>query len=66
MSDLLTLRYPTGAKEFRMSKPAPEVGDILKRNGDNWIVEEVEEEADGSTAVKLRPQPLVEPITEDE
>ena len=43
MSDLLTVRFPSGAKEFRMSDKAPEVGDVLRRNGDNWLVEEVHE-----------------------
>jgi hypothetical protein len=66
MSDLLTVRFPSGAKEFRMSDKAPEVGDVLRRNGDNWLVEEVHEGDDGSTVVTLRPQPLVEPHTEDE
>ena len=40
MSDLVTVRYPSGDTEFRMSDTAPKVGDVLKRNGDNWIVEE--------------------------
>ena len=54
MSDLLTVRYPSGAKEFRMSDKAPKVGDVLKRNGDNWVVEEVLETKRG-TQVILRP-----------
>ena len=55
MSALLTVRYPSGATEFRMSDNAPQVGDILKRNGDNWIVEEVTESEDGTSVVTLRP-----------
>ena len=66
MSDLLTLRYPSGDKEFRMSEKAPNKGDILKRNGDNWVVEEVHEDDDGNTVVTLLPQPLIEPDPEDE
>jgi hypothetical protein len=66
MSDLLTVRYPSGAREFRMSDTAPEVGDVLRRNGDNWVVEEVDEGDDGSTVVTLHPQPLLEPDTDDE
>ena len=57
MSDLLTVRFPSGATEFRMSDDAPAVGDILKRNGDNWIVEEVSDSDDGTSVVTLRPQP---------
>jgi hypothetical protein len=67
MSDLLTVRYPSGVTEFRMSDQAPEVGDVLTRNGDNWVVEEVHEGDDGSTVVTIRLQPpLIEPDTEDE
>ena len=57
MSALLTVRYPSGATEFRMSDDAPDVGDTLKRNGDNWIVEEVTQAEDGTSVVTLRPQP---------
>ena len=66
MSDLQIVRYPSGAKEFRMSETAPEVGDVLRRNGDNWVVEKVHDDDDGNTVVTLRPQPLIEPDTEDE
>ena len=66
MSDLLTLRYPSGDKEFRMSNKAPDEGDVLRRNGDNWVVEKVHEDDDGNTVVTLRPQPLIEPETDDE
>jgi len=54
VSDLLTVRYPSGDTEFRMSESAPKVGDVLKRNGDNWIVEEVVETIRG-TQITLRP-----------
>ena len=57
MSGLLTVRFPSGETEFRMSDEAPDVGDTLKRNGDTWIVEEVTKAADGTSVVTLRPQP---------
>lgn len=57
MSVLLTVRYPSGPTEFRMSEKAPEVGDVLERNGDNWVVEEVAPGQDGSPVVTLRPGP---------
>lgn len=65
-SALHTIRYASGATEFRMSDKSPEVGEILKRNGDNWVVEEVEEADDGTTVVTLRPRPRIEPDAEDE
>ena len=49
-----------------MSDKSPEVGDVLRRDGDNWVVERVHDDDDGSTVVTLRPQPLIEPETEDE
>ena len=64
MSALLTVRYPSGATEFRMSEDAPDVGDTLKRNGDTWIVEDVTEADDGTSVVTLRPQP--KPATPDD
>ena len=65
-SALQTLRYSTRETEFRLSDRSPDVGDILRRNGDNWVVEEVKEADDGTTVVTLRPEPLIEPATEDE
>ena len=47
-----------------MSANAPKVGDVLKRNGDNWIVETVTEE-DGKTHVTLRPGPMLPEPEED-
>lgn len=61
MSDLLTVRYPSGETEFRMRDKEPRVGDVLTRNGDNWIVEAVTEAENGSTLVTLRPGHVAEP-----
>lgn len=53
-----TLRFdPHGGYEYVMSAKTPRVGDVLKRNGDNWIVEEVTKAEDGTSVVTLRPQP---------
>ena len=49
-----------------MSAKAPDEGDVLRRNGDNWVVEKVHEDDDGNTVVTLRPQPLLEPEPEPE
>ena len=54
-SELHTVRFPSGETEFRMSDKSPVVGDVLKRNGDNWIVKTVTPSEDGSTVVTLRP-----------
>ena len=63
-SELLTVRFPFGETEFHMSDASPDVGDVLKRNGDNWIVEEVAPSEDGTTVVTLRPGP--KPVQPDD
>ena len=64
MSDVLTVRFPSGATEFRMSETAPEVGDVLRSNGDTWVVEAVIPSEDGTTVVALRPR--AKPVQPDD
>ena len=47
-----------------MSDDAPEVGDLLKRNGDTWIVEDVTKTHDGTSVVTLRAGPV--PVEADD
>lgn len=47
----------SGRSEYVMSEKAPKVGDVLKRDGDNWEVIEVRVEKDGTSTVTLRPRP---------
>ena len=54
MSELLTVRFPSGATEFRLSDEAPAVGDLLEQDGADWVVEEVARTGDGSALVTLR------------
>jgi hypothetical protein len=54
-SGAVTIRFPMGRPEYQLSDKTPKVGDVLKRNGDNWIVKEVTEAKDGSTVVTLSP-----------
>ena len=51
----MVVRFPTGRSEYRLSDKKPKVGDNLKRNGDNWVVEKVAEDEHGATVVTLRP-----------
>ena len=53
MSDLLTVRYPSGAIEFRSFAQSPQPGDVLHRNGDSWMVDDVAVGEDGSMVVTL-------------
>jgi hypothetical protein len=55
-SELVVLRYPHGRSEYQFSdNRTPEVGDVLERNGDSWVVQAVAHAMDGSSLVTLRP-----------
>ncbi len=48
--------YFTGeGTEYRLSEKLPKVGDVLKRNGDDWVVVVIDEQQYGASVVKLRP-----------
>jgi hypothetical protein len=53
VSDTVVLRFPNEPPEYRLSGKKPKVGDVLKHNGDNWVVERVEEGKDGTCVVRL-------------
>jgi len=53
VSDLMSVRYPSGATEFRMSEKPPVVGDRVRRNGQDWVVQQVSQTKTG-TQVWLR------------
>ena len=54
MSELQIVRFPSGDVEYRLSQGQPlQAGDVLTRNGDDWVVKEVGEQADGTTLVVL-------------
>jgi hypothetical protein len=55
MNDLVTVRYGSTATEFVLSDKTPKVGDVLKRNGDNWVVVEIKEDGGGKSTVVLQP-----------
>jgi hypothetical protein len=55
VTTLATLRFESIGHEYVMSEKLPKVGDVLRRNGDNWVVKEIREEKDGTSTVTLRP-----------
>jgi hypothetical protein len=55
VSDLTTLSFEPIGREYVLSENLPKIGDVLTRNGDNWTVVEIREEADGTSTVILRP-----------
>ena len=51
----MTLRFLPLGTEYRLSARKSKIGEIMKRNGDEWIVVDVREDAAGNTVVTLRP-----------
>ena len=60
MSALVTVRFPSGTTEFRMRDNPPEVGDVFRKDGREWIVDEIARADDGSSLVTLRA--AIEPL----
>jgi hypothetical protein len=54
MPAALTVIYPDGEIEYRLTDRELEVGDVLARNGRTWFVAEITREADGAVTVRLR------------
>lgn len=52
-SGALFLVLPNGEREYRLTERELEVGDVLRRNGDSWIVAEVTQGPDGASIVRL-------------
>jgi hypothetical protein len=46
---------PNGEREYRLTARELEVGDVLRRNGDSWIVAEVTRGPDEASIVRLAP-----------
>jgi hypothetical protein len=53
--DALTFRFIPSGTEYRLSDKKPKVGDIMRRDGDEWVVVDVREDEQGNTVVTLRP-----------
>lgn len=52
-SGALFVVLPNGEREYRLTERELEVGDVLRRNGDSWIVAEVTQGPDGASIVRL-------------
>jgi hypothetical protein len=50
----VAFRFAEGT-EFRMTDRIPDVGDVLTRDGDRWVVTEVHHDREGNGIVTLRP-----------
>lgn len=54
-AESVTLRFLPLGTEYRLSTREPAIGDIMKRDGDQWIVVDVRKDAQGNTVATLRP-----------
>jgi hypothetical protein len=54
-SQMVSVRFPTGESEFRITAEAPKVGDTLKRGDDEWQVSEIGTDENGRAVVTLGP-----------
>lgn len=52
-STLITMRFPDGRLRYEVSEHKPSLGEIVRRNGESWVVSEVSNTADGSLSVVL-------------
>ena len=59
-SESITIRFPSGAWEYAMTKRVPDVGDTLVREGETWNVALVAESVDDHRVVIMALAPEVE------
>lgn len=52
-SQLVSVRFPTGESEFRITAEAPKVGDTLKQGDEEWPVSAVGTDENGRAVVTL-------------
>jgi hypothetical protein len=54
-SQMVSIRFPTGESEFRITAETPQVGDTLKRGDDEWLVSDIGADENGRAIVILGP-----------
>jgi hypothetical protein len=54
-SQMVIVRFPSGETEFQMTAEAPKVGDMVRRGGNEWQVEEVGADENDRVVVTLAP-----------
>jgi len=51
----VSVRFPTGESEFRITAETPKVGDTLQRGDEEWEVSDVGTDENGRAVVTLGP-----------
>jgi hypothetical protein len=54
-SQLVSVRFPSGETEFRITAEPPRVGDMLTRGDVEWLVQEIGTDENGRAVVTLVP-----------
>ena len=52
-SQVVSVRFPTGESEFRITAEAPKVGDTLRRGDEEWRVSDIGTDENGRALVTL-------------
>lgn len=52
-SQVVSVRFPTGESEFRITAEAPKVGDTLRRGDEEWRVSDIGSDENGRALVTL-------------
>jgi hypothetical protein len=58
VSESLTIRFPSGAWEYVVTKRVPDVGDTLVREGETWTVALVAEPVDEHRVIIMALRPV--------
>lgn len=56
-STTVLFRFPAERSEYRLNERTPKVGDLLERNGNDWVVVTVDEPNGRATIVTLGHRP---------
>jgi hypothetical protein len=59
----LLLRYSDGTNEWREPPTVPEPGTVVRRAGQQWVVDSIETENDDVTVAVLRREPRPRPVS---
>lgn len=59
-SESITIRFPSGAWEYRVTEHVPHLGDTLVRDGTTWVVAGVTESVDEHRVITMALLPDVQ------
>jgi hypothetical protein len=54
-SQLVSVRFPSGETEFRITAEPPNLGDVLTRGDVEWLIQDIAADENGGAVVTLVP-----------